>query len=460
MKKHVLLISVFLVMIAALLTPFFGRYVRGVPPVYDNEPYYHLRMANTLRTTGIPQVDPLLVVPTRYILQFYDIILSTMFLFVNPLYCSILFPVLLGILCFIIFSLMLKDMDIPLMHRVFCLLILSISPPFIVAFTRSSPNAFAIFLNLLGAFLITRKDKHMKLLSILLFSLLPLFGLVHFVIAVAFILFACKHDSKFDFLILLGVLLISFPIILIARPQLHFALSPLDSYFSDLGGLFGIGVWNALLSIVGLAFVWSKKRFLTRFYIFSGIIFIIAIMNQSAMTYLMFVLSIISSFGIIGLFTMRWQLKQVRFLMLLLVSCGLLFSTVSYLNLVVNYGPTKELVESLQWLRNEPASAVFTHPSRGFWVQAFANKPVLSDGVHDSLQVKNDTSTLLYSRNLVLTKNLLHKYNISHIIVDSEMSNGIVWDVPDEGLMFLLGNNETFKRVYSKSGVLVWQVIS
>ncbi|MBW2988144.1 hypothetical protein KY318_01425, partial [Candidatus Woesearchaeota archaeon] len=72
----------------------------------------------------------------------------------------------------------------------------------------------------------------------------------------------------------------------------------------------------------------------------------------------------------------------------------------------------------------------------------------------------NRTLSLLYSRNLKHTKQTLKQYNISYILITKKMLSGGVWNSADEGLLFLLRNNETFKRVYEVNGNQVWQVLS
>ena len=44
------------------------------------------------------------------------------------------------------------------------------------------------------------------------------------------------------------------------------------------------------------------------------------------------------------------------------------------------------------------------------------------------------------------------------IWIDSQMKDGQVWTKEDEGLLFLFSNKETFRRVYNKEGIEIWEV--
>ena len=77
--------------------------------------------------------------------------------------------------------------------------------------------------------------------------------------------------------------------------------------------------------------------------------------------------------------------------------------------------------------------------------------------------VKNkldDSDVIFYSRNLKKTISLLDKYDISYILIDSEMKQGQVWTEKEEGLFFLFSNSESFKKIYDKKGIEIWRVLS
>jgi len=126
--------------------------------------------------------------------------------------------------------------------------------------------------------------------------------------------------------------------------------------------------------------------------------------------------------------------------------------------------PDAYVKESLEWLEknSDPNQLVFSHYSRGFWIESRAKRPVLIDdsSIYDPGFDKklSDMEEMFYGVDLDDTAKLLRKYNISYIFVDNEMKNGIVWNREKEGLLYLFRNNKTFKRVHSNKGTEVWSV--
>ena len=70
----------------------------------------------------------------------------------------------------------------------------------------------------------------------------------------------------------------------------------------------------------------------------------------------------------------------------------------------------------------------------------------------------NDSNEMFYSSDLGRTKELFTKYSIEYIWIDKRMKNE-VWERPEQGLLFLFRNSETFKKLYDKNGIEVWQVL-
>ena len=128
---------------------------------------------------------------------------------------------------------------------------------------------------------------------------------------------------------------------------------------------------------------------------------------------------------------------------------GLVFSLVSFVDRPDE--PTDEQVESLRWLSAQEEGKVLSHYEKGLWIEHFSKKPVLMDDYFydnnaDARKYKEIADSIFYSRNLEETRGYLRENNISYIWIDEEMRDGQVWDKEEEGLLFLLRNNETFKK--------------
>ncbi|MBR9691538.1 hypothetical protein GOV06_02025, partial [Candidatus Woesearchaeota archaeon] len=93
----------------------------------------------------------------------------------------------------------------------------------------------------------------------------------------------------------------------------------------------------------------------------------------------------------------------------------------------------------------------------------FSNRQVLLDSeiyLIKSLNTKfNDSNTTFYSRNLKTTRSILDKYNIRYIWIDPKMKQGQVWTREEQGILFLFRNSETFKKLYSKDDIEIWEYL-
>ncbi len=107
--------------------------------------------------------------------------------------------------------------------------------------------------------------------------------------------------------------------------------------------------------------------------------------------------------------------------------------------------------------------SIFTHYSKGLWIESIAQRqPLLDSQINYILDLNikfNDTNTTFYSRNLKTTKSMLDKHNIKYIWIDKDMKQGQVWTREKQGILFLFRNSETFKKVYSKDDIEIWEYL-
>ena len=56
---------------------------------------------------------------------------------------------------------------------------------------------------------------------------------------------------------------------------------------------------------------------------------------------------------------------------------------------------------------------------------------------------------------------VIQELNIDYIIITDEMKYGLVWTEDEQGMLFLLRNNETFKKIYVSpdNSTELWEVI-
>jgi hypothetical protein len=330
-------------------------------------------------------------------------------------------------------------------------------------------------LDLLGFYLFLQKENKFFILSLIIFSFAAFFSVFNlimiFVITLSYILAFKKGIKRLYTLTSLLALIILF---YYTGIYFNFGLplslkfteaSLIQQFVTDLGGAVGFSIFALLLSILGLVMAWGhKKRFYHVYLIMLAVIFYSFFYNH-AVVYSNFVISILAGIALGGLIRQKWKLKLVRNLSIILLFCGLLFSAVSYTVRISNQQPTDELVEALNWLRDNSneGDIVFSHYTKGFWIEFQAQRQVVIDSLPaysaDFKDKLEDSAKIFDSWDIRETRRLLTKYNVSFILITADMPEGLVWDKPEQGLAYLLRNSETFKKEYSNNYAGVWRYI-
>ena len=457
------LVYVMLAIVIVLLIPNLVRFLFYNNIMVGDEPYYHATIAKQI----IEQKS--LIKDLNYGVNSYPLVLASIGYFIGINLASKLIPLLLGILSVLVFYLILKGLKIEIKERFFISLILILSPALIYLSVISNTHSVPVFLTLLGIYFLLKKNIVYKILSLIAFAAAVSFGMFNALLVIVILLvYLIKEKSKKAIILLSIIILISaafMPVYFQEKTELLPKESILQSSISDLGALIGIGVFNILLAFIGFVLMWKKKKE----YIFIFLPFFIMIISlfyaNYAILYLNFVLAVLAGYAFVRIRNMGWQVKMIKNLTILLIVCGLAFSTISYLNRVSNMQPDNEVIKSLEWLKHysNQDEVVFSHYSKGFWISAVAERPVVTDKMFEYYPNAedrfNDSLEIFYSRNLKNTKSLLEKYNINYIWIDNEMKQGLVWEKEQQGLLFLFRNNETFKNIYNNQGIEIWEII-
>ncbi|PIY59953.1 hypothetical protein COY95_04340, partial [Candidatus Woesearchaeota archaeon CG_4_10_14_0_8_um_filter_47_5] len=170
------------------------------------------------------------------------------------------------------------------------------------------------------------------------------------------------------------------------------------------------------------------------------------------------------AYGFLVVLKREWELEMIKQLTLVILFCGILFSSISFANRVAVLGPSPEMVDTLSWMRThvrDEGKMVFTYYSNGFWVETLAEKRTYMDPLFAfnpyNISRRYETSEQVFrSRKLDYTQSLLTQENIGYLVFDR--SQNFIKE-EDTGLFFLLRNNKTFKKLYSNHSVEVWEVL-
>ena len=455
-----------------LLIPITLRELKHDSILIGETPYYHQRVSQDIMNGDITSRDNMISGTREYLPNPYHFLLAGFGKLFGSNFASKLLPFLLGILTLSFFFILLSEHNLRLFQKMPILLLFILSPVFIYYFTISNEYSLLIFLNILGLFFFNKKNKSF-LIAVLLYLLIPLFGAIDALVSIL-ILFnfvKIKRIALRKFLIVLSLILI---VHLIYYAPFYFKNgfgdfpafnkeSILKKNISELGSSAGFSTFALILAFLGIIFTWNHKKKIYFFYISLFLLIIISSYFQYLEIYLVFLFSALAGIGFYELTRIKWEIKLIRELSILAIILGILFSSVSYINRIVDSKPDNGIIDGLLWLKynSNEEDVVFSHYSRGFWIEDIAKRKVVMDGLlrytPNLYERYEDSNNLFYNRSLKETKKLLNKYNISYIWIDNEMKEGLVWTKEKQGLLFSLRNKEIFKNIYSKGGVEIWR---
>jgi len=472
MKKYtqnkVMVFMIILVLFVLIIIPVI-RFILHYPPLIGEKSYYDVRISKTILEKGLKFEDNLIFEERDYIIKPYHLILAPFAYFLSLELLLVLIPFITGILSLYFFYLILKKFKINKQQIFFTFLILILSPAFIFTFGTTNEFCISIMLLLLGTYFFIKSDK-LSLVSLIIFLIATILNIINALFIVLLLLFLSdiNNNKRSNANLVIGfILVLTF---LYYTPiyfqndilfKINFIGSNTYQFISDLGGFIGLGIFTLILGIIGLIMAWKYKKYLKNIYILILLLFFIGFYLNYANIYLNLIFSIFAGIAISHIIKRRWEVKSLKNLTLIVLICGLLFSTISYTTRISISEPTKDIQNALEWLRSNSKKneLILSHYSKGFWIEYLANRKALTDNLFNYKNMKQklqDSNDILSSRNLDTTKRLMNKYNIKYIFIDPQMKNGQVWN-KKQGLLYCLGNNETFKSIYNKKGVEIWE---
>ena len=439
--------------------------------------YYHLRIAEQITKTGIPNYDDLSNLP--YVLNPLHLVLGLFTYVLGEKITSVLFPFVLGLLSLFIYLKILERFNFDPVKKFFVSVILVTSPIFLYTFSTINSFSLPIFLNLLGFYFFIKDEKRFFFfkkndinfyISILIFALIPFFGLFNLLITIVILLAyaSFKKNKLRNFYVLTFILLL---VSLVYSPKaiypfffpkdFNLSIVMLSNVLFELGAT-GFRVFMLLLVILGFFKFWAEDNKRTPVLIFL-VLFILSFFMRNIIFYLNFVMMIAAAYGLLMLFNTRWKVQLIKNLTLTILIAGLLIASFSSIGIVSSSLPDKQTVNSLEWLKlnsdeNEKVLSYFTN---SFWIQKIADKSTFTDPILRNIpayaNLFNISSQIFYSRSITQTTDLLKNNNITYIWINKDMKEGLVWTKPGQGLLFLLENSETFKNIYSRDNIEIWK---
>ncbi len=391
-----------------------------------------------------------------------------------PTFLITILPFILGVLSFFFLNKIFSNFILDQRWKNLSLLLTVISPTFIYVFSFYNSLTLSVFLSIFGFYLYL--NKKLKYFTIPIAILLPFCNIpltfCFYILLFLYTLFI-KKDRKLFFLLLFLIsfilLLIYFGILIALlgfpsnfSPSTDQSFSVLSRLFFDLGSPYGLGLFIVLFSIVGAISSWSQKYSSTFYFLSITIFLILSFFIIESLVFLSLLLLVLSALGLIKLFEMRWTNHQYKSFITLIFLLGLVFSSVSQVNYLIDSMPDEKTLEAIEYLSTLESSVVLSEPSRGVWINFAGHQNLIDDNYFfaPSPEEKyNDLQNLYYYRDLTNSTKILTKYDIEYIWIDKEMRDSI-WEHDTEGLLFILQYTKDYYTMYNKDGIQIWRINS
>lgn len=466
--------TIFLIIAAVFLlaSPIIIKYIHTNSAVVGDDSYYNLRLINNVFSKENSIKDGF--VERSNFATPYHFLMKLVGNYFNIEIAAEVFQLILGLCALMLFYAILTNFKVNLIVKFLSSIILILSPAYIWTFATINPFGLSIVCLLTAIYGYLSNDARWNSASFALFLLLMFFGITSAVTSIAVLIsliFLKKNMAKkIRTVLVLSIALFAILIIIYiyfgGLPQKTYEINPFKFLISDFGSLIGFGIFEFILLIYGIILTWKMKKEFVPTYISIAILSIFGFyMGSYVNSYISFIAAVFAAIGFGFMIKRKWEMTTIKNLTILVLFCGLLFSTISYINRLSNSLPDEKIIDSLVWLKSasNEGDVIFSDSSRGLWIEYFSERKVLLDDKF--IFIKNadnrfkDSSKIFYSRNLKETRELLNKYEVKYIFIDESMKKGIVWNEEQEGLLFLFRNPETFKNIYLKDGIEIWEYI-
>ncbi|MEM2131063.1 MAG: hypothetical protein QXR96_00935 [Candidatus Woesearchaeota archaeon] len=365
-----------------------------------------------------------------------------------------------------------------------------LNPSFIFVFLFLNEFIFSFLLFLIGLlFLLDQK----YFLTLFFFILAILFNPYFFyIIIVSLALFYSINSQKkvFSFLIILTTSI------------LFSMLKIKDSFniISDFGNI-GISIFTLILSLVGLIYhIKNNKE--KNFLIYITIIFLYLV-SQYYFYFIIFltlILAYFASYSYKKINDSQWHSTIFKNFVLLLIFCGLLFSTLSFLN-----NQKKEMLEkkdllAYEWLSDHEqkntnkniidkenndkennkvnnkvnnennnkqnnkyssnSRVVLNYYKNGYILSYYNLTPYVDLNYYNSgkrLKIEN-SEKILKSRNLKEIISFLKENNIKYIFIDENLKE-LIGKKENEGILLILKTSKYFKKIYYYQNIEIYEFL-
>ena len=353
-------------------------------------------------------------------------------------------------------------------YRGINLILILLSPIFVGSALYDAQVLFFVFLLGLTLFFI---ELEFRIAALLFFGLFSSASALHSLIGLILVsfYFLYKGRLKDNLLMIFGFFLEGIVGISFNRAPLFYSYYTtklsITSLIVEFGAIRGYGLFFLALSIFAFWRLWKKTR-LTQI-LFALFLFIVAVtpfMGDFAVAIGTLLLLPLASWSINYLSEQKWDSSFFYLVGILSIFCGLLFSQLAFIDHAYTNIPDQDAIDALNFAKQQipPSSVVFSHPSNGFLIESVADAKSYTSTYLTSEKdprFNQKVSGLLFNeRDFDEGVALIKSAQITHIFITPLMKNGQVWSRDGEGLLFILRDSNTFKKIYSKAEYDLYEV--
>lgn len=454
-----------LVVALVIASPVIIKWVLNQDSQVSEESYYNLRIINQINSQeGVrgQHVDALQNKEYSYSL-FYLLFSkkNSDFQFVAKI-----FPLIMGIISVFLFYLLLRSINLGQDDIFFGIIILVSTPIFIYSFTTFSPDILALPVFLLGIILFSRGNYF----SFIFVGATAFINIFYTILSLLIILgdYFFRHKRKAIFIVNLSAIVLSVlaGIFLFGMNYaLQFVplLTGLNGFIIEFGAVNGYALITLGLAFIGLFSWWNAEKSRTVIFISVLLIIFASLFFQSMRLPVALIMAVFAGFSISYLSNREWEIYMLKGVTLLLVFCILFFSAVLALNFQTKNITDKEIA-AISYLSSANSKDIILSAERnGFLIEYVSGRGAYLDDnsyrFSDYEERKNMADRIYYSKNLKELESLLIQERITHIMVDSEMKAGEVWNGRYEGLLFFLENSDSFIKIFYDEDIQIYRYV-
>ncbi len=438
------------------------RYLSVGPLLVGDEPYRHAWVAQYLRESGLGKVSTGVANDSPEMPSAYDLLLFVSSAALGIPLSNILIPMLLSLISLYLFWRLLGRFGFSDRASLFAMVLFCASPFFLFSSLTGDDGILLMAIQLLFFVLFIDHSAFSFIGAICCSVLATTFGIAHLLLDLVYAIVVCQVQCKGDhkFLIyLLGTLLVvgsTLPFFGFEPKSLLIGSRPDLSIVSDFGSPLGVSVFVVLLGFFGMMVLFNRERFAATAVV---LLCLSALFTSQLIVYFSIALIFCAALFLDYLWKRDWAIPQLRNITLLLLVCGLIFSSVSFGVRWANSAPDKDMVAALVALStySDKDSVVFSGVGDGIYISSIASRKVYLDRTIPKDDLRQRQARALYdSYDLGYVKGVFAKEGITHIFIAPQMYQGEVWSRPGVGLSYLVQSNETFKNVYQANGYSIY----